>query len=126
MYLLPRPRTITEKQGSYEINYQSRIVLGETIRENGITYAGILKDGILNGTGVNLSYIRGKAVDGDICLNISEELSRRRIGFWLRRMEFPSLAETERVFCTECRHFASFFHSTAVCCPAWKLRTHRI
>lgn len=74
MYLLPRPRTITEKQGSYEINYQSRIVLGETIRENGITYAGILKDGILNGTGVNLSYIRGKAVDGDICLNISEEL----------------------------------------------------
>lgn len=77
MYLLPRPKNITEKEGFYEINYHTAVVLGERIKENGLTYAAILRSGILDGTGIHVSCLRGKAQKGDIYLDFSEELKEQ-------------------------------------------------
>lgn len=77
MYLLPKPKKVTEKEGCYEINYQTTIVLSGQIKVNGITYAAILQKGILEGTGIKASYIRGKAENGDISLDLSEELNEQ-------------------------------------------------
>lgn len=77
MYLLPIPKNVTETEGCYEINYQTAIVLSERIKENGMTYAGILQKGISDGTGIRASCIRGKAAEGDIYLDFSEALKEQ-------------------------------------------------
>lgn len=90
MYLLPRPKSICEKQGFYEINYKKRIVISTGIAENELTYAKILQEGIFDGTGMKLWFLKGEPKEGDIYLEISEvldaqeyQLSVQRDGIWI-------------------------------------------
>lgn len=74
IYILPEPKRITEKQGSYEFDYKNRIVFGAQIAENILTYATVLQKGIREACGIQAAYLRGTADFGDIFLNVTEDL----------------------------------------------------
>ena len=74
MKLLPRPKKVEEKEGFYELGFQSVIVIDETICENGITYAVTLRDSLKKSTGIECAFVRGRNKPGDIHLTISREL----------------------------------------------------
>lgn len=74
MNFIPKPHKIENQQGNYEINYFTRIVIDETIIENGVTYASMLQEAVKQDAGMELSYTRGKAKEGDILLSVSSVL----------------------------------------------------
>ncbi len=74
MILLPRPKKIEEKQGSYEYSWKSRIILDEKLRENGMTYAVILRDSLKMNTGIEGAVVKGKNEAGGIYLTIRPDL----------------------------------------------------
>lgn len=74
MILLPRPKKVEEKQGFYELSFQSVIVIGEELGENGAIYAAVLQDSLKKSTGIACAFIKGKKRPGDIFLTARREL----------------------------------------------------
>lgn len=87
MYLIPEPHKIQKSEGSFEISYSGRIVIDESIKENGMTYAGILQQSIKEGAGICLSIIRGSAKAKDICLKLSADKKSQEYGLKIRETE---------------------------------------
>lgn len=77
MILLPRPKRVEEKQGFYELGFQSVIVIGEALYENGATYAAILRDSLKESTGIACAFLKGKERPGDILLTVRRELQEQ-------------------------------------------------
>lgn len=75
MYLIPQPKKIETGPGTFCLGYQSRIVLAPEIRENGMVYAGILKEGLKTSAGIVPAVTAGVPEDGDIFLALSDSLS---------------------------------------------------
>ena len=83
MKLLPRPKKVEEKEGFYELGFQSVIVIDETICENGITYAVTLRDSLKKSTGIECAFVRGRNKPGDIYLTIKYSLQGTTQGRYL-------------------------------------------
>lgn len=77
MILLPRPKKVEEKQGFYELGFQRMIVIDKMIQENGMTYAGILRDSLQKSTGIECAVSRGKRKTGDIYLTFDKTLQEQ-------------------------------------------------
>ena len=75
MYLLPKPKQIENKEGSFYLGYQSRIVIAPQIRENGRVYASVLQDCARTFAGLSLNAVAGAPGEGDIFLTLNRELS---------------------------------------------------
>lgn len=75
MYLLPKPKQIENKEGSFYLGYQSRIVIAPQIRENGRVYASVLQDCARTFAGLSLNAVVGEPGEGDIFLTLNRELS---------------------------------------------------
>lgn len=73
MYLLPKPKSVVYRQGFYEINWNTVIVIDEKMRGNGSVYAAILQESILEYAGIECAVIKGKKRVGDIFLTIIPE-----------------------------------------------------
>ena len=70
MYLIPKPKAVTKKEGNFCLSYKSRIVLSPGIREDGMVSASILKECMETWTGFSTAIIAGTPGEGDIFLNI--------------------------------------------------------
>ena len=68
MYIIPKPKTVTKKEGDFCLSYQSRIVLSPGLRDNGTTCASLLKECMENWAGFSPSVTTGAANAGDIFL----------------------------------------------------------
>ncbi len=79
MYLIPKPKAVTKKEGNFCLSYKSRIVLSPGIREDGMVSASILKECMETWTGFSTAIIAGTPGEGDIFLNI-ESGSPKTVG----------------------------------------------
>ena len=72
MDLLPKPRQVEEKEGFYELGWNSVIVvdsvIGDMAEEHGTVYAAILRDNLQQGTGITCAVTKGAGRGGDIVL----------------------------------------------------------
>lgn len=68
MKLLPQPKKIEEKEGSYTITYDKTIVLSADSTKQDFFYAKLLKETIITWAGSDLAVLRGEAKKGDIFL----------------------------------------------------------
>lgn len=75
MYLLPKPKKVEQKQGVYEISWDSVIVIDEKMQEDGTVCASILQDGIRRSSGMECAVIKGKKCDNSMFLTVSLELA---------------------------------------------------
>ncbi len=75
MYLIPQPKKIETEAGTFCLGYRSRIVISPEILENGMIYAGILKECIGKSAGITPAVTAGVPEDGDLFLTLSEALS---------------------------------------------------
>lgn len=73
MYIIPKPKTVTKKEGDFCLSYQSRIVLSPGLRDNGTTCASLLKECMENWAGFSPSVTAGAAKEGDIFLCLDGE-----------------------------------------------------
>lgn len=73
MRLLPIPRTITEKEGLYRVDYRNSIMIGAECGANVFLYGQMLKETIAASAGVEMAVCKGTAAKGDILLTVSEE-----------------------------------------------------
>ncbi len=69
MYLIPKPKAVTKKEGYFCLSYKSRIVLSPGIREDGMVGASILKECMETWTGFSPAIVAGMPGEGDIFLN---------------------------------------------------------
>lgn len=74
MYLLPRPKKVRKRQGSYEIRWDRAIMIDEGMLEDGRTAAAVLQECIRDSTGIQCAVIKGTPQRGDISLAISSGL----------------------------------------------------
>lgn len=77
MIILPRPGKLEEGEGFYEVGFKSRIVIGETLCDNAMTYAGLLQACIRKSTGMHCAVVRGQSGPGDILLSRSPALKEQ-------------------------------------------------
>lgn len=75
MYLLPKPKQMEIRTGTFALGYQSRIVIDPQILENGRVYASILKSCAWTSAGLSLKMVAGKPKAGDIFLTLTHVLS---------------------------------------------------
>ena len=75
MYLLPKPKQMEIRTGTFALGYQSRIVIDPQILENGRVYASILKSCAWTSAGLSLKVVAGKPKAGDIFLTLTHVLS---------------------------------------------------
>lgn len=75
MYLLPKPKQMEKREGTFCLNYLSRIVIAPEIRENGRVYASILKECAETFAGFSLRIVAGAPGKGDIFLTLGEGLA---------------------------------------------------
>lgn len=73
MYLLPKPKSVVYRQGFYEINWSTVIVIDEKMQGNGSVYAAILQESILEYAGIECAVVKGKKRAGDIFLTVIPE-----------------------------------------------------
>ena len=66
MYLLPRPKKVEERQGAYEIGWNTVITIDGTLSENGCVYAGLVQECIRNRAGIECAVVRGEKREGDL------------------------------------------------------------
>lgn len=71
--LLPKPKKFENKQGFYEISWNTVLVIDKAMQENGITYAAILQRCIQNYAGIACSFLKGTKCSGDIFLTVASE-----------------------------------------------------
>lgn len=74
MYLIPKPKSLEQREGGFYLSTESRIVLPVKGSENDTVHAGILKDCIARWAGIVTPVTRGKAQKGDICFRPDETL----------------------------------------------------
>ncbi len=77
LYLIPKPKELEKRMGSFWLRYDSRIVLSPEIDRNGMVYANILKSCIQTWTGQSVDILKGKPQKGDIFLCRTAELSEQ-------------------------------------------------
>lgn len=77
MIILPRPGKLEEREGFYEVGFKSRIVIGETLCDNAMTYAGLLQTCLEKSTGMHCAVVRGQSGPGDILLSRSAALKEQ-------------------------------------------------
>lgn len=73
MYLLPKPKSVVYRQGFYEINWSTVVVIDEKMQGNGSVYAAILQESIREYAGIEYAVIKGKKRAGDIFLTVIPE-----------------------------------------------------
>lgn len=71
--LLPQPKKIQEKEGSYTISYDKKIVLSADSTRQDFFYATLLKDTITKWAGSNIPILQGMEKQGDIFLTKQEQ-----------------------------------------------------
>ena len=71
--LLPQPKKIQEKEGSYTISYDKKIVLSADSTRQDFFYATLLKDTITKWAGSNIPILQGIEKQGDIFLTKQEQ-----------------------------------------------------
>lgn len=77
MYFIPKPKQVEERNGSFLLNYKTRIVIDTNIKGYGITYGTILKNCLEECTGFAPALVKGKPVKGDIFLTQSAEMEEQ-------------------------------------------------
>ena len=77
MYLIPKPKAVTKKEGRFCVSYKSRIVLSPEVRENGMVCASVLKECMETWTGFSPAIIAGTPGEGDIFLNFESGSSAK-------------------------------------------------
>lgn len=75
MYLIPKPKSVEQREGCFFLSMESRIVLPVEGRGDGAVQAKILRDCIGKWAGLLLLVTRGKAEQGDIRLELDASLS---------------------------------------------------
>lgn len=75
MYLIPKPKSVKNKEGHFCFSYKSRIVLSPRIRENGMVYASVLKECMETWTGFSPAVTAGTPGKEDVFLCLVEGLS---------------------------------------------------
>lgn len=73
MYLLPKPKSVVYRQGFYEINWNTAVVIDEKMQGNGSVYAAILQESIREYAGIECAVVKGKKRVGDIFLTVIPE-----------------------------------------------------
>ncbi|MDE7417315.1 MAG: beta-N-acetylhexosaminidase [Lachnospiraceae bacterium] len=73
MYLLPKPKRVVNRQGYYEISWNTVITIDEKMQENGSVCASILQECIRRYAGIECAVIKGKKRAGDIFLIMTPE-----------------------------------------------------
>lgn len=77
MELLPKPKKIEQRQGCYELSWNSVITIGETVGEHGSVYASILRDNLKKSTGIACTVTKGACREGDLYLTIDSSLGEQ-------------------------------------------------
>lgn len=73
MYLLPKPKKLVNKQGFYEIGWNTVITIDERMQGHGTAYAAILQEGIKSCAGIECAVVKGKKRKGDIFLTVTSQ-----------------------------------------------------
>lgn len=81
MYLLPRPKKVEERQGAYEIGWNTVITIDGTLSENGCVYAGLVQECIRNRAGIECAVVRGEKREGDLFLTLAPECGAQE--YWI-------------------------------------------
>ncbi len=77
MELLPKPKQIEQKQGFYELGWNSMITIGNTAGEYGMVYASILQENLKKSTGIECAVTKGACREGDIFLTTDSGLGEQ-------------------------------------------------
>lgn len=72
MYLIPKPKEMTKKEGHFCLSYKSRIVLSPRIRENGMVCASVLRKCMETWAGFSPAVVAGRPEAGDIFLCLED------------------------------------------------------
>ncbi len=78
MILLPVPKKMEEKQGSYQMRLNHMIVVDASCEQGAFLYARMLKDEICTWAGMELAVGRGTLRKGDILLKTDDTLGRQQ------------------------------------------------
>ena len=78
MRLLPEPREIMPGEESFYLDYRGRIVLGDMCGENGLLYAGMIKEFAKEYAGLELAIARAVEHTGDIVLNVQSGMKKQQ------------------------------------------------
>lgn len=76
MYLLPKPKHLEEKEGSFALTYDRKIVISAQCGSECFLYAKMLRETILTWAGVELGILKGAPRPGDIVLTPDTDLER--------------------------------------------------
>lgn len=77
MYLIPKPKQVTNKEGKFFADYNARIVIDTKIRENEGSFAAIIGECIRKWAGLKLAVIKGIPEKGDIYLTLAPECGQQ-------------------------------------------------
>jgi len=78
MQFLPMPHEIREKDGVFRICWNTPIVLSERTEPGALLWARMLREEILNSTGLELRILRGDEIPGGFCLEEDDSLPPER------------------------------------------------
>ncbi len=78
MQFLPMPHEIREKDGMFRIRWNTPIVLSERTEPGALLWARMLREEILNSTGLELRILRGEKIPGGFCLEEDASLPSER------------------------------------------------
>jgi len=73
MYLLPKPKRVVNRQGFYEMRWNTVITIDEKMQEDGSVCAAIVQECIRKYAGIVCAVIKGRKRAGDIFLTVTPE-----------------------------------------------------
>ena len=93
MYIIPEPKKMAEKSGTFSMNCQTRIVIASAVPncqcDNIMDYMKLLKQEIFQSTGLNVPMLCAVPQDGDIVL-------------------FPDVLRQKTILCPSHQHGSNF------------------
>ena len=77
MYIIPRPQQWYQKEGTFTLKYDRRIVLNSNCPPEVYEDAKMLQKNLEDDTGFAMSISRGIMENGDICLQLGEHMKEQ-------------------------------------------------